>query len=527
MDSQRLLRPGHVLPLVLPVLAILGLLVPSYHEVALRLWPQEGLSYAPLLALLALGLLLYRGRWLSFVPDKGFPVLGSVLLFIGVISYVLGRSQKLELIELAATMPLLAGGLTILGGRQVLREMRFPLLFLVFSLPFPAWVIDSLTQPLKIWISQGAESLLYAAGYPIARSGVLLSLGQYRLLVADACSGLHSLIFLSAMGLLYVHFTGHRSSWHRWVLYGALVPIAIFANFVRVVILLLITYHMGNAIGQSYWHDMAGIVLFVSAFAALFGLDSLLGRMDRPGRPIAQACSPPAVSLPALGWGRALWLTLALLLAAIAAQYLTPTRYQADQRKLDLETLVPGTFADWRIDDQARITLVSPEIKANLERLYSQSLARTYINSHGQRIMLSIAYGGNQLGNELQAHRPEYCYRAQGFTLLDAHESRLILPGQDLSVRRLVARQEARTEPVTYWMTVGDHLALPGLSRKIAQIRYGLQGQIPDGMLVRISSVDRDSERAFALQADFITDLQQHIPGQLGFAQAATHFVTE
>jgi exosortase B len=500
-----------------PALAMLVLLVPTYLEVALRLWQQEGLSYAPLLALLALGLLLYRGRELGFVPDNRFPVLGTALLLSGVFAYVLGRSQKLELIELAAVIPLLAGALTILSGRQALQQMRFPLLFLVFSLPFPAWVIDSLTLPLKVWISQGAEILLYASGYPIARSGVLLSLGQYRLLVADACSGLHSLIFLSAMGLLYVHFTGPRSSWHRWVLYVALVPIAIFANFFRVIILLLVTYHLGNAIGQSFWHDMAGVVLFVSGFAVLFGLDSLLGKMDHPGQVGDQTLSSPSLLSPAVGWGRALGLSLALLLAAGAAHFLTPTRYQADQRAIDLETLVPQSFADWRIDEQAQIALVSPEMKASLDRLYSQSLARTYINSQGQRIMLSIAYGGNQLGNELQAHRPEYCYRAQGFSLLDAHESQLSLPGQSLSVRRLVARQDARNEPVTYWMTVGDQLALPGLSRKLAQIRYGLQGQIPDGMLVRISSLDRESERAFALQAAFVADLQQHLPGQLGF----------
>ena len=100
----------------------------------------------------------------------------------------------------------------MLGGRQVLRQMAFPLFFLIFVLPYPGWVIDSLTQPLKLMISQGAEWLLYLAGYPVARSGVLISLGQYRLMVADACSGLHSLIFLSALGLLYIHFTGPRRS---------------------------------------------------------------------------------------------------------------------------------------------------------------------------------------------------------------------------------------------------------------------------------------------------------------------------
>jgi exosortase len=251
-------RPG----LIWPVLTLLAIALLSYGELAIRLWPTEGIAYGPLLAVIGIGLLFHHGRAVHWVPAAGFPYSGAVFLLLGSLGYVLGRSQSLELIELAALIPLAAGSLAVLGGNRALYQLRFPLLFLLFSLPYPGWVVDSLTQPLKLLISQWSESVLYAAGYPIARNGVLISLGQYRLLVADACSGLHSLIFLSALGLLYVHFTGPRASWHRWVLIATLVPIAILANFLRVLILLLVTYHFGNAVGQSYWHDLAGLVLF-------------------------------------------------------------------------------------------------------------------------------------------------------------------------------------------------------------------------------------------------------------------------
>lgn len=521
MRSDQLPSARFAWHLALPLLALLGIVLSSYRDVAARLWLLDEMAYAPLLAIAAMGLFVRQAKGLRLMPPNGVPWLGSALLLGGSLAYILGRSQNLELIELASIIPLVAGVLAVLGGWQALRRMAFPLFFLIFVLPYPGWVIDGLTQPLKLMISQGAEALLYLAGYPVARSGVLIRLGQYRLLVADACSGLHSLIFLSALGLLYIHFTGPRRRWQSWCLIAALVPIALLANFLRVMILLLLTYHLGNAIGQSYWHDLAGLVLFATAFAALYGLDSLLRCFSR-GQPAVETA---LASTPAEAIGnaalRSFTVALVLLCAVGVASWLTPREYRAAQiEPFSLETLVPSAFAGWVVDDSADILVVSPEIKADLQRLYSQSLSRTYINSQGERIMLSIAYGGHQLGNELQAHRPEYCYRAQGFATLSMEETELSLAGLRLPVRRLVMRMDTRIEPVTYWMTVGDELALPGLSRKLAQIRYGLQGKIPDGMLVRVSSLGRDRDQQFALQAHFIADLQHAVPGHLGLRPA-------
>lgn len=132
--------------------------------------------------------------------------------------------------------------------------------------------------------------------------------------------------------------------------------------------------------------------------------------------------------------------------------------------------------------------------------------------------MLVIAYGNDQLGSVLQAHRPEACFKAQGFTLSAQHDAELGLEGgQPLKVRRLVAQLNARTEPITYWMAVGDRPTLPGLHRKLTQLRYGLRGQIPDGVLIRISSLSQDPAADFELHAQFIADLRQILPGKLGF----------
>lgn len=510
--------------IALPILALLGLLVPTYHDVALRLWKFEEHAYAPLLAALSSWLIWYRFRQIKWAPGPGVPIFGLSLLAAGAGVYVVGRSQQIELLELGACIPIIAGVLAILGGRLALHNMRIPLLFLLFSLPYPGWLIDSLTSPLKEMISIWSEAVLYAAGYPIAREGVILGLGPYRLLVADACSGLHSLIFLSALGLLYIHLTGQRSHLHRCMLVAALLPIAVFANFVRVLILLLLTYHFGDAVGQGYWHDLAGLFLFVTALATLTGFDRLLSPFSSRNhtRPLLEAQQNPATTASGVqSWRRSLMLSFALLATAVASILLTPTRFLVEKRPaLDLEAQIPQSFGDWVKEDLASTLLVAPALQTEVQRTYSQTISRIYINSQDQRIMLSIAYGENQMGNELQVHRPEYCYKAQGFSLIDSNKGQIATASGDLAVRRLVARQHNRIEPITYWITVGETTALPGMYRKLAQLRYGLQGKIPDGMVIRISSLDSDTENAFRLHEAFITAMETALPKNLGYIVA-------
>ena len=518
--------PGQPGWLALPALALLALLLPTYHDAAVQLWIGDEHAYAPLLTALSFCLVAYRLREIKLAPEAGVRAQELCLFAFGAALYVVGRSQRIELLELSALIPLVAAVLGLVCGRAAQRRARFGLLFLLFSLPYPGWLVDGLTGPLKVAISAGAESVLYAAGYPVARSGVVLALGQYRLLVADACSGLHSLIFLSALGLLYVHLTGYRPLWHRLALVAALVPIAVLANFLRVLVLLLLTYHFGDAVAQGYWHDLAGLILFVSAFAMLTGLDAQLLRFGTKQEhgPAAVAQPSPAGRAPATS-GRARSMTVALMLLATAAgaAMLVPTRPYSAQRPVpDLNGQIPQRIGGWIQDEQGGTALVAPDLQSGVERIYSQTVARTYVDSQGRRIMLSIAYGGNQLGNALQAHRPEYCYKAQGFSLLASMDAMLPLRGGVLPVRRLVARQASRNEAITYWMTVGETAALPGIRRKLAQLRYGLSGEIPDGMLIRVSSLDGDAQRAFALQAAFIAEFQDALPRSLGFMVATT-----
>ena len=213
---------------------------------------------------------------------------------------------------------------------------------------------------------------------------------------------------------------------------------------------------------------------------------------------------------------------LAVLVAALlalsvpAAEWLRPTHRTSDLKgAIDLASQIPLAFAEWREDKSIIPVLPDPQLQATLDATYSQVLARTYVNNRGQRVMLSIAYGNDQSSEATAVHRPEFCYRAQGFQVRGAGNSTLALPGVALRVQRLVGTLENRIEPITYWVTLDETATLPGFERKLQQLRNGLAGLIADGMVVRLSSVGLSEDRAFELQERFAFELQAALAPRL------------
>jgi EpsI family protein len=203
-----------------------------------------------------------------------------------------------------------------------------------------------------------------------------------------------------------------------------------------------------------------------------------------------------------------------MIVAALLAMALTPTRLTAATTpKIDLETMIPTQFSDWHQLQELSVTAVSPEVQANLDKIYQQTISRTYINSKGEQIMLSIAYGGDQR-DSMQVHKPEVCYPANGFQILQINTGTLHLTQdqRNIPVKRLITQQGERVEPVTYWIKVGDQVAVEGLKWKLAQLKYGLTGRIPDGLLFRISSITTNATQGFAIQSEFVNALLTAIP---------------
>ena len=210
-------------------------------------------------------------------PDS---VLGATaLIVVSLLVYVLGARLKSGYVEFGAVVALFAGALALLGGRRLVWACAFSLIFLCLAIPLPSPLIFAATSGLKEWVSLAAEGALHLAGYPIARDGVILRIGSYNLLLADACSGMNSLISLSAVGLLYLRLTTQRHLAHTLLLLASILPIAVATNIVRVLILVLITYHLGDAAGQGFLHEFSGFVMFLVALLLLALVDFLLGRV--------------------------------------------------------------------------------------------------------------------------------------------------------------------------------------------------------------------------------------------------------
>lgn len=205
---------------------------------------------------------------------------------------------------------------------------------------------------------------------------------------------------------------------------------------------------------------------------------------------------------------------LAMLAGAGLTVAMTPTKLVAgDRGQLDLEALVPLSFGDWRLDTSVRPIEPAPDLKAKLQQIYTATLSRTYTNSRGERIMLSMAYGAG--ANEgLQTHVPDVCYPAQGFELLGRQFGVIQNRFSDIAVTRLMTRLGPRQEPLTYWLTVGDEVTRVGLRWKLAQLKYGLTGRVPEGLLVRVSSIGGDMEAEYRLQQAFVQQLLEVLPDE-------------
>lgn len=195
-------------------------------------------------------------------------------------------------------------------------------------------------------------------------------------------------------------------------------------------------------------------------------------------------------------------LSIAMFLSVGLAWAISPHTMLAKERgPIDLKTVVPKQFGDWREEDTAS-QIVNPELQAALNKIYNQTLSRTYVNSKGEGVMLSIAYGGDQEDN-LQVHFPQGCYRGQGFAVGKVTQHKMATPYGVIPVSRMVATMGTRVEPVTYWIVIGDKTTDTDWNMKMAKLDYALKGVVPDGMLVRVSTITPDADKAYAIEKQF------------------------
>jgi exosortase len=255
---------------------IAALFIPTLITLAQQTWTAEAGVHGPIV--LATGIWLVARRWKEMlsIRQPGSPVLFWIGTAFLLAAYVFARAFDFLVVEAGALLFELVLIFYLYFGREALARMWFPILYLCFVLPIPGWVIDSITAPLKAYISHTATWMLSQLGYPIVREGVTLYIAQYQLLVEDACAGLNSLISLTAISLFYIYILHNASVRYSLFLMLWIIPAALLANLVRVIILVLITYYFGNAAAQGFLHSTAGLVMFATALLGIFAIDSLM-----------------------------------------------------------------------------------------------------------------------------------------------------------------------------------------------------------------------------------------------------------
>jgi exosortase B len=286
-------RWSQLLPWLPIVAGLAGLYIPTLHGLFTTIWASDAQMHGPIV--LAISVWLVYRNWpamLEASQGQQPSAWGWLLVVIALLAYLVGHSQMILLFEVGSVIWLLAGLTLLTYGWRALKAQWFALFFMLFMIPLPGEVVDLVTMPMKMAVSYVAEHVLYAVGYPIGRNGVVLQIGQYMLLVADACAGLHTLLTLEALGLLYLNLVRRDSAFRNIALAVLIVPISFTANVIRVMALSLITYHFGNAAGQGFLHGFAGMVLFLSALLLIISFDSALQFFE--GLLMKRKPAPPA-----------------------------------------------------------------------------------------------------------------------------------------------------------------------------------------------------------------------------------------
>lgn len=260
------------------------LYVPTYAELATTIWATDEQGHGPIILAVSAWLLYARRHAIAAAPFEPMPVLGWGLLLFAALLFAFGTSQQINIFQVGSQIVVLAALLLLFRGATALKIAWFPLFFMIFMIPLPEALVAAVTAPLKSAVSAVATNLLYLMGYPVGRSGVVMTVGPYELLVADACAGLNSMFTLEALGMLYMNLMNYTNIARNVALAVLLIPISFAANVVRVIVLVLVTYHFGDEAGQGFVHGFAGMVLFMVALAIMLVVDKLLGYVLPSGK---------------------------------------------------------------------------------------------------------------------------------------------------------------------------------------------------------------------------------------------------
>ncbi|MEP2653490.1 MAG: exosortase [Paraglaciecola sp.] len=252
--------------------------IPFFMNLAVEgVWANPVHSHGPLVLIISLFLVFQKRQAIASLPSvRVHAGLGILFFSLSFLLFVVGGFTDMIHFKILSFIAIFCGTYTYIFGLKVIKVLLFPIFFMFFMIPIPGVILDPLSSFLKLLVSDFAVEILYQLGYPVAQNGIIILVGSYKLFVADACSGMRTLLMLETLGILYLYLLKHHSLIRNIGLAACIIPISIFANILRVISLILVTFYFGDEAGQGFMHDFASLALFIFGFFLMVSVDSLL-----------------------------------------------------------------------------------------------------------------------------------------------------------------------------------------------------------------------------------------------------------
>jgi exosortase D (VPLPA-CTERM-specific) len=464
-------------------------------------------------------------RRLKRLPVKPSPW-GAGLLAFGLLMLVVGAVGAELFLQRSSFIVVLAGLVWLILGTAYLRELAFPLAFLVFMVPLPAIVMNAVAFPLQLFAAQTATFCMQAAGIPVLREGNVITLAETTLEVAEACSGIRSLQALLALGAVYGYFT-QKATWKRWALVLLSVPIAIAANAFRVAGTGFLAHYWGSEMAQGFYHGFAGWIVFVVAFALLLGCGALLAKLPDGGVTVGTADPSGEGETDPLGVTRGLWAFAVAVVLMGGAWGLLASRSRAEATVVRQPfTEFPLSLDGWRGQD-----LKVEERVLDLLNL-SDHVMRAYVPPAGaaagafderQRqgaapVWFYVGYYGSQRTGATY-HSPKNCLPGGGWQFRSTETITGAVPGAPgTAINRVVIEKGFDRQLILYWYQDRGRVVASEYAAKGYLIWDATTRNRTDGALVRISTpVVGSEDEAYRHAIDFLRvswkPLLRHLPG--------------
>jgi exosortase B len=486
----------------------------TIYNLFVNIWSKDDQAYGPILFVLSIWLFYVKRSQIIFRKNRSFSLTCSVGLIYAfcLIINVIGISQSFIQLEVIALPIFFLATIRYWGADGQIKILAAPIIFLFLMTPLPASIVDVVTQPMKIAVSWAAEDVLYKLGFPIAREGVILQIGQYKLLVADACSGLKSLFSLEAFGIAYLMIVKSTSVLRNCILAAFIIPISFISNTIRIVILALLTYFEGEEVAQGFLHQFSGIVLFAVAIVITVVVDKciqfLAKSKNKSVSVINQHNNITYINVPKAKL--CLFVTIFSILSVFGSKIMTPIINADDQ--FTLTSISIPKINQWtQTSDSLQLIDVNYNTPNEKSSFYDKVISKSYSNGL-HNIMLALAYD-NKIQQDIKIHQQEICYVAQGFKILDKHTQIVEWNNLKFEIVNLLTKRDNRIEVVSYYIRIGDSVSNSATVMRLLILKEGiLSHKILDGMLVRASQViskESDYHAAINENVNFLHDLIQ------------------